>query len=938
MPGSRGKPSPYANPNEEAVSRMDSSPRSLSPDAPAAVHPLHAWEAGRVLQTLGVSAANGLSEAQALERRQTFGPNELVERGAKSPWAILFEQFTAFLVVVLILAAVISAFLGEWKDAVAIVFIVVLNALMGLIQEYRAEKAIAALKRMARPRVRVRRGGRLIDVSASELVPGDLLPLEAGMHVPADGRILEAAGLQIAEAALTGESVPVDKTAACVPEAAPLAERASMAYLGTTVAGGRGLLAVTHTGMGTELGKIAALIQTVKPEPTPLQRRLDGLGRMLSGVAFVIVAVVAVLGWLRGEEVRTLFMTAVSLAVAAVPEGLPAVVTIALALGSQRMLARRALIRRLTAVETLGSVTVICTDKTGTLTENRMQVVRLDLPGRTLEARDGAFFQASGDPAVCVLLAGAALSSDAALQTDEAGRPVSLGDPTETALVLAAASSGLEKPGLERAFPRVCEAPFDSVRKRMATAHRVQPGADAVSGRLRPWAQELGADGVVFVKGSTDGLLGCCDRIWEGKEVRALGEYDRKALEERNDQLSSLGFRMLGLAYREWKDGGGTAAGDLERGLVFVGMLGLVDPVRAQAPEAVRRCNEAGIVPVMITGDHPLTARAVARGCGLGEGGEALRGSDLDALPPGDLAAAVLRARVCARVSPEHKLRIVRALQEAGHVVAMTGDGVNDAPALKQADIGVAMGLAGTDVAREASAMVLQDDNFATIVAAVGQGRVIYDNIRRFIRYILGSNSGELWVMLLGPFLGMPLPLLSVQILWMNLVTDSLPALALGVEPAEKDVMRRPPRAPGAPLIDRGMGAQIVWVGLIMAAVSLLAGFYHWDRGAPESWHTAQTMIFTVMVLSQMGIALAVRSDTESLWARGLWTNVPLCLAVGVTVLLQVAAVYAPVLRQFFRTVPLSGAELLFSFAVASVPMALLEFEKWVRRRQGRPV
>ncbi len=684
-----------------------------------------------------------------------------------------------------------------------------------------------------------------------------------------------------------------------------------MAYMGTAVVSGRATALVAAVGMDTELGRIASMLGEVEREPTPLQRQLASLGRALALAALGVVAVFFALGFLRGEPARLMFLTAVSMAVAAVPEGLPAVVTVGLALAAQRMLARRALIRRLPAVETLGSVTVICSDKTGTLTENRMTATELDAPEPPL------------------LLAAAALCGDAFLDPEPGpdGRARAVGDPTEGALVAAAADAGLPKPGLERALPRRGEIPFDSARKRMVTLHALAgPPPAALRGALGP-----AATGAVFAKGSTAALLGICSSVWEGGRAEPLTEERRRRWTQADDRLARRGMRVLGAAFKPFS-GSAPQRPDWERGLTFLGLAGLSDPPRAAARGAVDTCRAAGVRPVMITGDHPLTALSVAQSLGLAGNGRVVTGAELSGLDDAGLARAVRDASVFARVAPEHKLRIVTALQDLGEVVAMTGDGVNDAPALKKADIGVAMGLTGTDAAKEAAAMILLDDDFATIVAAVKEGRVVYDNVRKFVRYLMATNAGELWVMLLAPFLGLPLPLLPLQILWINLATDGLPALALGFEPAESDAMSRPPRRPGARLFDRGMAVHVLWVGLFMAAVCLAEGWLA-HRAGRASW---QTMVLVTMVFAQLGNALAVRSERTSFFALRPGGNLPLLGAVALTALAQLPILYAAPLRAVFHTVALTPVELAAAAALGTLVFWAAELEKALRRAATR--
>jgi P-type Ca2+ transporter type 2C len=903
----------------------------------------HTSEVEEVLNALGTHAASGLSDEEAARRLAERGPNELEDRGTRRPWVILWEQFTSAMIVILIVAAVVSALLGDYVDSIAIAAIVVLNAALGYAQEYRAERAMAALKRLSAPSVKVRREGHVREISASELVPGDVALLEAGNLVPADGRLLEGANLRVQESALTGESEPVDKDPAALEEEdAPLGERAGMVYSSTVVASGRGLFIVTETGMATELGKIAAMIQAADSEQTPLQRRMNQVGKVLALAALAIVGVVFVLGLLRGEDLEVMFLTAVSLAVAAVPEGLAAVVTIALALGAQRMLRRHALIRKLPAVETLGSVTVICSDKTGTLTENRMTATVLDVADHTVELAGGSLTSSQPgsdgtqpaedeDPAVTLLLAGGTLCNDALLEEDEDDGYRAIGDPTEGALVVAAAREGMKKPKLEASLPRIREVPFDSRRKRMTTVHEVvSPSGSETWETLISNGGGDGAPYVAFTKGAVDSLLEISSHVWSGDgRIEALGEEWRERISVANERLAGDGVRVLGVGLRRLQGLDGDED-ELERDLIFVGMVGMIDPPRPEAKDAVDTCKRAGIRPVMITGDHPLTAGYIATELGILDDRRILMGRDLDNISGDELKGLVEEVPVYARVSPENKLSIVEALREKGHIVAMTGDGVNDAPALKKADIGVAMGVTGTDVSKEAADMVLTDDNFATIVAAVEQGRVIYDNIRKFIKYLLTSNSGEILVMLMGPFVGLGLPLVPLQILWINLVTDGLPALAVSAEPAERGTMRRPPRPPGESVFARGLGRHILWVGALMALVSLATGLWY-SQVEPEIW---QTMLFTTLTLSQLAHVMAIRSGDESLFSVGLLSNKPLLGAVALTFVLQLVAIYTPFFQGFLETEALPLADLAIAVALSTIIFWAVEVEKWLTRRK----
>lgn len=889
----------------------------------------HQLDAAAVVQQLDTDPSRGLSHAEVGHRQALWGFNELADHRTKSPWRILWEQLTASTIVVLLVAAVVSAGLADFKDAIAILAIVWLTVVLGWSQEYRAEKALVALQQLAVPTVRVWREGQWLERSARDLVPGDIVRLEAGNQVPADGRLLETVNLHIQEAALTGESVPVAKDS--VPLTADHAREdssfhANMVYMGTTVTAGRGQAVVTATGMNTELGTVAHLTHRVGRDLTPLQQRLDQLSQKLVLAILGLVTVIFGLGVLRGEPLPLMFLTAVSVAVGLIPEGLPAIVTIALALGSQRMLRQQALIRRLPAVETLGSVTVICSDKTGTLTENRMTVTVLEVAEQRVNLEppppDWPL-----SPALGLLLMGGALCNDAILtgpKTDAEVAASPLGDPTEVALAVVAAKAGFPKFDLDRTWPRVAEIPFDSHRQRMTTLHRWEP--TPALAHLPP------APYIAFTKGAVAQVLDVASHIWVKDEMQPLDTAWRDRILAAHQNLAQQGRRILGVAFRLVPELPALVdQATLEQDLVVLGWIGMSDPARPEVKQAVQRCQKAGIRPVMITGDHPLTALYLAQTLGIATDDRYLTGHDLHQLSPAELAEKVESIAVYARVSPEQKLAIVQAFQQHHQVVAMTGDGINDAPALRKADIGIAMGQMGTDVAKEAADMVLLDDHFATIVAAVKEGRVIYANIRKSIKYLLSGNSGEIWVMCLAPVLGMPLPLLPIQILWINLMSDGLPALALSVEPAEQDTMRRPPHDSTEQIFSRGMGWDIVWIGLLTGLVSLGTGYAYWRVSPTTHW---QTMLFTILTFSETVIALAVRSERRSLWQIGLFSNQPLLGAIVLTLGLHLAVLYVPLLQPLFQTTALSGPELALSLGISTLVFWAIEGQKWLLRRR----
>lgn len=864
-----------------------------------------------VVKDMGTSL-QGLSSEEAKKRLEEYGPNELKEGKKKTPLRMFLDQFKDFMIIVLIASAVIAGVLGEVADTIAIMVIVVLNAIIGFVQEYRAEKAMEALKMMAAPTATVLRDGHTSNISSSDIVPGDVVLLEAGRVVPADLRLIESAQLKVEEAALTGESVPVEKhTASLHDEMIPLGDRKNMVYKGTTVSYGRGKGVAVSTGMDTELGRIATMLQTEEEVKTPLQKRLIAFGQRLAIAVLIICAIVFGVGIMRGESPLLMFLTAISLAVAAIPEALPAVVTISLALGARKMVRQNALIRKLPAVETLGSVTYICTDKTGTLTLNKMTAEEIYVDGRLFRGAEvGAIHELPlQSPApLTALLKAMALSNDAAPDSD--GNI--LGDPTEVALYMAAEKAGFKKTILEKNNQRVSEIPFDSDRKCMTTMHTYRKGGYRS-----------------FTKGGIEIILDKSINILISEGIK---EIDRDEIIRISKKMAADGLRVLAVGTRKWEGIPGNMTSDnVETGLTFLGLIGIMDPPREEAKEAVSLCKSAGIKPVMITGDHPITARAIARRIGImDDDGEVITGTHLEKLSLEELEKNVEEIRVYARVAPEQKLKIVKALQDKGQFVAMTGDGVNDAPALKRADIGIAMGITGTDVSKEAAHMILLDDNFATIVKAVKEGRRIFDNIRKFIKYTMTSNSGEIWTIFLAPFMGLPIPLLPIHILWINLVTDGVPGLALAAEPSEKGIMNRPPRYPKESIFAHGLGIHILWVGLLMGAASLFTQAWAITTGHAH-W---QTMVFTVLCLSQMGHVLAIRSETESVFSQGLLSNKPLIGAFILTFALQMTTIYVPFLNPIFKTEPLSMSEFIISIALSSVVFFAVEAEKCFKRRR----
>jgi P-type Ca2+ transporter type 2C len=885
-----------------------------------------------VARELGSDLEKGLSPQEVTYRQGKYGPNQLAEKKGRSALALFLDQFKDFMIWVLIGAALVSGFLKEWVDAIAIISIVILNAILGFIQEYRAEKSLAALKKLSSPTSKVIRDGKHHIIPSSEIVPGDLVEMEAGDYVPADSRIVWATGnMSTHEASLTGESTPVTKSAAILDvEDTVLADRSNMLFMGTSVVSGKARALITGTGMNTELGKIADMIQEIEDTTTPLQVKLKEFGKIIIIVVFLLVGLIFMIGFLRGEKILDLFLSAVSLAVAAIPEGLPAVVTIALAIGVQRMVKRHCIIRKLPSVETLGCTSVICSDKTGTLTKNEMTVQMIYHAGQYFSvsgigyAPEGEFLKdnkkilPSEFPGLVRLLSGTILCNGAQLVHDDSGYKI-VGDPTEGALLTAAVKAGLDRHKLEADYPFVDEIPFDSERKQMTIIRKHGSGFKAV------------------VKGAPDILLSNCSNMEEDRLATPLDQEKRELIMQANAGLADNAMRVLAVAYRDFDTlPDSIEASLIEKDLTFLGLVAMIDPPRLEVKLAMQECRSAGIRSVMITGDHKNTAVAIARDLGFYQPNSmAFTGEELDRLTNDEFNEYVNKTVVYARVSPEHKLKIVKAWREKGAIVAMTGDGVNDAPAVKEADIGVAMGITGTDVTKEVSDMVITDDNFASIVAAVEEGRGIYDNIRKFIHYLLSCNAGEILVMFVASLLKLPLPLLPIQILWVNLVTDGLPALALGVDPIDKKIMKRPPRLKNEMVITRKMGGIMLMQGAFIAFCSLLA-FYLVYFVEKEGIDRARTASFIVLACSQLFHAFNCRSSHESIFTLGFFTNSKLVYATLISFLLQMSVVYIPFMQVVFKTQSLGWFDWVMVLTISSFPLWAMEIIKLFRRRAGK--
>ena len=879
------------------------------------------WHTLTVEETLErlSSGPRGLTADEATNRLQKFGPNELQARSHVSPWSILLEQFKNVLIIILLLATALSAFLGHGVEAIAITVIVLFAVILGFIQEFRAERAIEALREMAAPAATVIRDGREERIPARDLVPGDLILLATGDKVPADARLTEAINLQTVEAPLTGESAPVEKHSKPLPEEQlPAADQLNMTFAGTAVTYGRGRALIVATGMATEFGKIAQMLQDVDTAKTPLQKNLDRIGKSLARAAFAVVFVIVILGLFRGQPFVEMLIFGVALAVAVVPEALPAVVTISLALGVKRMVRRNALIRRLPAVETLGSTSVICSDKTGTLTKDEMTVRRLYVAGHMIDVSGSGYepsgtFSTNGSGAaisepLSMLLRAGALASDARVeQKNGAGSWEVKGDPTEGALVVVAAKAGLKKPELDAQFSRVSEIPFTAETKRMTTLHETPGGI------------------VAYSKGAPEVIVQSCTLYLTDAGVEPLDDARRVDVLEHARQMAGEALRVLAVAYKPH-----AAVADAENEMTLLGLAGMIDPPRPEAKAAVRRCEEAGIKVIMITGDHPLTAKAVADELGLSKEGRVVNGPEMEAMDDAQLEREVDSIEVFARVSPAHKLRVVTALQNRGQVVAMTGDGVNDAPALKKADIGIAMGITGTDVSKEAAAMTLTDDNFASIVAAVEEGRGIFSNIKKYLMYLLSSNIGEIGLMAGATLAGLPLPLSAVQILYVNLATDGLPALALAVDPPEQGLMHRRPRNPRTGIFTRPVVLLMLAGGVWSAIVNL--SLFVWALSSGRSIAEAMTMTFVSLVLIQFFKAYNFRSDRESVLLKP-FANKWLNLAIAWELIMLALILYVPLLERTFGTFPLTLNDWMIIVAAAFTVSPVLELTKWIERR-----
>lgn len=892
----------------------------------------YSLEMQEVSSKLNTDLEKGISSELAKERLKTYGYNELTGKSGPTIWQMLLSQFQDFLVLILIGASLVSALIGEVTDSLVIILIVILNAVLGVVQEFRANKALEALKKMAAPEAKVIRDGKITEIPARELVPGDLVILEAGNYVPADLRLVESVNLKIEEASLTGESVPVEKNAEIVfNEDVPLGDRSNSAFMSTVVTYGRGKGIVVGTGMNTEIGLIAEMLESYEEEITPLQKKLAELGKILGIASLAICGVVFLLGLIRGVPVLEIFMTAVSLAVAAIPEGLPAIVTIVLALGMQRMVKRHSIIKKLHAVETLGSTTVICSDKTGTLTQNEMTARKIFVNGKFYSISgegyrpegeftlDGEKVDPLADPDLKMLFTIGALCNDAKLEesgTDGDKTCRIIGDPTEGCLVVGAAKASICLEELNKTKPRLQEIPFDSERKRMTTFHPHKDGY------------------IACIKGAPDVMLNLSNRILKDGQILNLTDDDRKQILEANHSMASQALRVLAFAFKlENEIPKDPKPEEVEKDMIFVGLVGMIDPARPEAKEAIQICKDAGIRPVMITGDYKDTAEAIARDLGMmDEDSKVVTGAELDAMSDEELVSIADEVSVYARVSPIHKLRIVEAIKQNNHIVAMTGDGVNDAPALKKADIGIAMGITGTDVAKETAEMILTDDNFASIVAAVEEGRVIYSNIRKFIFFLLSCNIAEILIIFVAMLVGLPIPLKPIQLLWLNLLTDAFPALALGMEAKEPDIMKKPPRNPDEPIMDSRMKVQIAVQSIFMTVAVL--GVFVFALNRTSNLQVAQTYAFATLIFSELLRAYTSRSETLSVFKLGIFSNKYMLGGTLISFLLLLVVIYVPALREIFDTVKLSIYDWDVIVLFGLIPFVAAEVSKIFLRRQ----
>ena len=885
-----------------------------------------------ILSKLETSREEGLNSSDIESRLEKYGHNELKEETGKSFFSKIKEQFSDFLVLILIGAALISIFVGEKTDAIVILAIVVLNAFLGIYQEGKAEKSLEALKQMASPTAKVIRNGHLEVVPASTLVPGDIVILEAGDIIPADLRLIESSNLKIEEASLTGESVPVEKNGNIdFDHEVSLGDRTNMAYMSTIVTYGRGKGVVVGTGHETEIGKIATAIQSYEDETTPLQKSLNQLGKFL-GIATVIICIVVFgVGLLQGRDVLEMFMVAISLAVAAIPEGLPAIVTIVLALGMNKMVKRHAIVKKLLAVETLGSTTVICSDKTGTLTQNEMTVVKIYTDGKILDVTGTGYepkgeFQLNGENIdtnsigdLDTLLSIAILTNDAELEETSEGYKI-IGDPTEGALVTLAGKSDVNKKDINSSYPRIGEIPFDSDRKMMTTFHKGYIKDKVVS----------------FTKGAPDIVIDRCSHISTNGQVVPFNNELKEEVLKINSLFSKDALRVLAFAYKEYDSMPEDISSESnENNMVFVGLTGMIDPARDEAKDAIKMCKQAGIETVMITGDYKETAFAIAKELGMAENeSQAMMGSELDNISDEDLREVVKNTKVYARVSPDHKVRIVSALKANGNITAMTGDGVNDALALKKADIGVSMGITGTDVAKNTAELILTDDNFASIVAAVEEGRIIYDNIKKFVYFLLSCNIGEILIVFTSILLNLPVPLLPIQLLWLNLVTDSFPALALGVEKGDPDIMERPPRNPNTPLLSKDLMFGVI-VQSIAIAASSIAAYILALKAHPNDIVTARAITFATLITAELLRAYSSRSQKYTLFKIGVFSNKTLVYGTTFSFLLLLVVLYVPFLQPIFDTVPLGFAQWEIVLIFAFIPLVIGELYKVIKSKKA---